>query len=178
MAEACVAEVAIADVNGIEHPVKLRGIMNPGNNMSVLSVKTATICEGQGTFQLAQLGDIAFPCHSRGGFPHAKIRFDGTTKRMESFLAQLGFTALPRPSLEDLARAVHLKFACAGTDTLFYQCAILGFHIPREVCRAIATSCHLCPHKTLHGPLESIRSEDIIAPSVVEATLNEEELQE
>lgn len=35
----------------------------------------------------------------------------------------------------------------------------------------------MCPQKTLHGPLESIRSEDIIAPDPTEATLNDEELQ-
>lgn len=103
------------------------------------------------------------------------MRFNGTTKSVDAFLSQLGFTALPKPTIEQIARAVHLKFACAGTDTLYYTAAILGFHIPREVCRAVATSCHLCPHKTLHGPLESIRSEDIIAPDVTEYTLNEAE---
>lgn len=117
MAEACVADVCIADVNGIEHPMKIRGIMNPGNNLSVLSVKTASFQDGQGTFQLEKLHDATFPCHSRKGFPYAKVRFNGTTKRIDSFLAQLGFTALPKPSLEEVARAVHLKFACAGTDT-------------------------------------------------------------
>lgn len=152
MAETCVAEVSVADVHGIEHPIKIKGIMNPGNNMSVLSVKTASFEEGLGTFRLDQLPDVKFPCHARNGFPYAKVRFHGTTKTVDSFLSQLGFTAKPRPSLEEIAKAVHIKFACAGTDTLYCTTAILGFHIPREICRAVATSCHLCPHKTLHGP--------------------------
>lgn len=175
MAETCVADVCIADVHGVEHPLRLKGIMNAGNNMSVLSVKTGSFREGSGTFELGGLPDVIFPAHARKGFPYAKVRFNGTTKSVDSFLSQLGFTALPRPTIEQIARAVHIKFACAGTDTLYYQSAILGFHIPREICRAVSTSCHLCPHKTLHGPLETIRSEDIIAPDVTEATLNEAE---
>lgn len=175
-AEACEADVSIRDVNGIPHPMKLRGIINPGNNLSVLSVKTATFVDGQGTFRLPKLGEISFPCHSRGGFPHAKVEFNSTTKSLESFLSQLGFTAHPKPSIEDVARAVHLKFGCSGTDTLYFQCAILGFSIQREICRMVASSCHICPHKSLHAPLESIRSEDIIAPNVTSATLNEAEL--
>lgn len=51
MAETCVADVAIADINGVEHPLRLKGIMNPGNNMSVLSVKTGSFQEGIGTFE-------------------------------------------------------------------------------------------------------------------------------
>lgn len=178
MAETCVADVSIADVNGIEHPMKLKGIMNAGNNMSVLSVRTASFLEGNGTYALDGIPDVAFPCHARNGFPYAKIRFNGATKSIDALLSQLGFTTIPKPSIEELARAMHLKFACAGTDTLYCQAAIMGFHIPREVCRAVSTSCHFCPHKTLHGPIETIRSEDILAPDVTEATLNDEELEE
>lgn len=123
-AEACVANVTISDTDGIPHPVRLSGIMNPGNNLSVLSVKTAQFINGAGTFELPGKDDIKFPCHSKGGFPHAKVEFTETTKTIQSFLSQLGFTCHPKPSLEDVARAVHLKFACAGTDTLFFQCAI------------------------------------------------------
>lgn len=40
----------------------------------------------------------------------------------------------------------------------------------------VASSCSICPSKSLHGPLVSIRSEDILAPDVTAATLNEHEL--
>lgn len=170
VAEACTAEVTLTDVDGIEHPYTLRGVMNPGNNLSVLSVRTASFQKGVGTFQLDRLPGVDFPCHSRNAFPYAKVRFVDAAKSMSAFLSQLGFTSHPKPSIEDIATAVHYKFACAGTDTLHLQCAILGFAIPREVCRAVATACSNCPHKSLHAPLESIRSEDIIAPDVTEAT--------
>lgn len=35
MAEACIADICIKDVDGIEHPIQLKGVMNPGNNLSV-----------------------------------------------------------------------------------------------------------------------------------------------
>lgn len=133
--------------------LRLKGIINAANNMSVLSTTTCNIVDGKGTFLLS--GNVAaFPCYARDGFAYSTFRVVGIGKTYESTASMLGFLSAPKATAVDFTTAIHLKLGCAGIDTLCDTMAILGYSMSKPTVTSVVNNCSRCIAKTFfQGPV-------------------------
>lgn len=131
--------------------IRLKGIINAANNMSVLSTTSCELNNGNGHFQLPG-SSAKFKCFSREGFAYTTFRVVGSGKTYSNICSLLGFTASSTP--KDFIFACHLKFGCAGVDTLCDTLAILGYAVKRTFVQEIINDCNRCITKTFYkGPV-------------------------
>lgn len=141
-----------ANINNQVKIMKLKGIINSANNMSVISTNSCALQNGKGYFQFPN-SITTYPCYDPNGFAYAAFRLIGRGKSLISICSQLGFKSRPPPSESYFIFACHLKFGCAGADTLCDTLALLGYAINRSKAQAILHDCNRCVSKTLHsGP--------------------------
>lgn len=154
----------------------LKGILNNANNMSVISTKTCSIKDGKGYFQFPN-SITPHSCYNRDGFAYATFRLLGSGKSLSSICSQLGFTSNPLPSERNFIFACHLKFNCAGSDTLCDTLAILGYSINRNVTQSVLHECSRCITKTFFsGPVRAqndlVSAKPSLSPTLPSPLLN------
>lgn len=87
-------------------------------------------------------------CYSKNNFAYTSVRLLGKRKSYEAFCWQLGFTSYPKTTRKDFVLALHLKFGCAGIDTLYYTISLLKYAISRSLITTVVNECNRCVSKT------------------------------
>lgn len=110
---------------------------------------------------------IKMPVHVRDGSPYVLISLlPGKSKSKKDFCSMMGFSDDPLPSDADLARMLHVKFACAGLHSIDLTCRILGYPIAFDTIRNAVSTCLRCPSSSTFSQVRTVTSEVYALESV------------